>query len=135
VPGIKFDASNNNITVDGGVVTSAIFVKISQPSHGFIDGQPVFYNGSEWALAKADAAETLGTHIVKAVDVDNFKAVQSGVLIGMSGLTPGGYYFVSESTLGLLTSTEPSTGFSNPVGQALSANSLMVMPWRATEVS
>ena len=60
--------------------------------------------------------------------------VWSGTGIATSGadLTPGQYYFVSDSTPGGLTSLEPTTSghYSNPIVYALTVSTGMVLPFR-----
>ncbi len=108
---------------------------VEQTAHGFSTGQPVYYDGSAWVLAQADDPVSIGTHIVYVLDVDNFTAVISGVITGMTGLTPGAWYFTSEATPGILTEAEPLTGYSNPMGQALNATTFMVISYRAQEIA
>lgn len=107
---------------------------INLEDHGFVTGQPVYFDGTDWQPAQSDSAATIGSHVIFAVDEDTFIAVISGVITGMSGLVAGSWYFVSDVTAGALTDTEPTAGFSNPVGQAISATSLMVLPYRAQEI-
>lgn len=101
---------------------------VNQVAHGFTTGTPVYFDGTVWKEALADVAGTVATHIVETSDVDNFKAVMFGVLEGLSGLTPGDWQYVSESTPGTLVSAAPLTGYVNRVGQALTATTLMVFP-------
>lgn len=109
-------------------------VNVTQAAHGFTTGTPVCFNGTTWVAAKADSADTIGTHVVQLIDTDHFVAVMCGVVTGMSGLSAGEWYLVSETTPGLLTTTPPTSGFSNPIGQALTVDSLMVFPYRAQEI-
>jgi hypothetical protein len=81
-------------------------------AHGFTAGELVRLSGtSTYDEAQADSAanaEVVG--IVSAVaDVDNFTLTTSGYVSGLSGLTANTMYFLSPSTAGLLTATEPST--------------------------
>lgn len=105
---------------------------VNQVAHGFVVGNAIYFDGTNWVKARADSAYTLSEAIVSAVaDVDNFTARVVGPVSGLSGLTPGAYYFTDASTAGALTSTEPTAPyFSNPVGFALSATELMVLPLR-----
>lgn len=109
-------------------------VDVTQAAHGFTTGTPVCFNGTTWVAAQADSASTIGTHVVQVIDTDRFVAVMCGLVTGMSGLLVGEWYLVSEVTPGTLTTTPPASGFSNPVGQALTVNSLMVFPYRAQEI-
>lgn len=121
---------------DSGYLTSTpntTYVQVNQSTHGLNTGDAIYYDGSVWQKAQANDAATLATNIAEVDDVDNFKAVIQGP-ITLIGLTPGDYYFTSGSTAGTLTNVEPTTGFSNPVGQALSSTIFMVLPWRAQEI-
>jgi hypothetical protein len=114
------------------VVASPTDFDANQVAHGFTVGQPVYFDGTDWQLAQADSGYTMAEGIVKEVtDADNFTVRVVGPVEGLSGLTPGAYYFVSKDTAGALTVTEPTAPyFSNPVGFALSATQLMVLPLR-----
>lgn len=114
------------------VVASPTDFDATQTAHGFTVGQAVYFDGTNWQLAKADSAYTMAEGIVKSVtDVNNFTVRVVGPVEGLSGLTAGAYYFVSKDTAGALTATEPTAPyFSNPVGFALSTTQLMVLPLR-----
>lgn len=105
---------------------------VTQTAHGFAIGDAVYFDGTDWQFAQADSAYTLAVGIVKEVaDANNFSVRVVGPVEGLSGLTPGAYYFVSETTPGSITDNEPVVPyFSNPVGFALSATQLMVLPLR-----
>ena len=94
-----------------GVSGSSSSINISQTAHGFTVGQVVYYTGSAYALARADiaaTAEVIG--IVSTVSNANaFTITTEGYVIGLTGLTAGSVYFLSPSSAGLLTTTEPST--------------------------
>jgi len=121
----------------GGGSGSAIFMAVNQTSHGFTTGQAVYYTGSVWALAEANSAGTLGIGIVSFVDANNFNLYQAGLLTGLSGLTAGQYYFVSDATSGLLTSTQPTSvsSYSNPLLFALSTTTGLVLPFRPSGIT
>ncbi len=90
---------------------TAIVNVITQNSHGFIVENVVYFNGTVWALAKADNsadAEVIG--IVSVVeDADTFSVLSCGFIDVLSALTPGGVYFLSETVAGQLTLVEPTT--------------------------
>lgn len=76
--------------------------------------------------AKADAAATaeafyFATAVITSAATGNFQS--AGVLAGMSGLTPGATYYLSQTTAGLMTVTPPSTvgQYVVRLGKALSA--------------
>lgn len=123
----------------GGYAPSipTLSVAVNQVAHGFSTQQVVYFNGTVWALAQADASSTLGLAVVAVVDVDNFIAYLAGQVTGLSGLTAGQYYFVSDSVAGSLTTTEPTaqTSYSNPLLFALSATSGIVLPFRPSKIA
>lgn len=119
------------------VKSAATALDVNQTSHGFSVGQAIYYNGTTWALAKANAASTLGLGIVSAVaDANDFTVAFAGSISGLAGLTAGQYYYVSDSVAGALTSTEPSAAgsYSNPILFALSTTSGIVLPFRPSAI-
>lgn len=96
----------------GGGTTSSNTRAIAQTAHGFSVGNVVKYGGTAYALAKADtAANAADAGIVSAVaDANNFTLLMSGYLNGLSGLTPGVMHYLSATTAGALTATEPTSG-------------------------
>ena len=84
---------------------------ISQPAHGFSVTNVVLFNGSSYVLAKSDTAanaEVVGI-VSKVQTPDLFVLHSGGYVSGLSGLSPGTTYFLSDSSPGLLTATEPTT--------------------------
>jgi hypothetical protein len=103
----------------------------------FAIGNWLYLNGSTYALAKADSANTASVvGIVSAASSTQFTLTTSGLVTGLSGLTVGANYFLSATTAGLATTTEPTTtGYvSAPVGIATSATSIQVAIDRGTIV-
>lgn len=84
---------------------------VAQSSHGFTVGKVLYLVGTTYTLAQADTvvkAEAVG--IVSTVtDANNFILTVSGLVTGLSGLTAGTVYFLSPSSAGDLTATEPTT--------------------------
>jgi len=118
--------------VKGGNTT----IKVSQVAHGFSVQDAIYYDDgtSAWAKAKADAVTTLGIGVVSKVnDVDNFEVITDGEVTGLSGLTDGEWYYVSDTTAGLLTLTESSI-YSNPILIATSATTGIVLSLRAQDI-
>lgn len=85
--------------------------QITQSSHGFSVGSIIKFNGTVYATAQADTAanaEVVG--IVSTVgSANSFILTTHGYVTGLSGLTAGNTYFLSPSSPGALTATEPST--------------------------
>jgi hypothetical protein len=74
--------------------------------------------------------------VITVTDANNFVLYLSGAIAGLSGLTAGQYYFVSDATAGLLTSTEPTSvsSFSNPLLFALSTTTGIVLQFRPSQI-
>jgi hypothetical protein len=112
----------------GGGGGSSI-VKVDQVN-SFVVGDAIYYNGSAYVKAKADAVNTSEVFgiVSKIVDADSFEYTTSGVVKTLSGLTPGASYFLSATTAGLITTTEPDTigHISLPIGNAINATTLIV---------
>lgn len=109
----------------------AISKTIAQTAHGLSVGNAIYVSAADtYAKAKADATGTADVvGVVSAVpDADNFTFIEAGVITGLSGLTAGSFYFLSEATAGLLTSTAPTaeTEINKPVMVATSTTSGVV---------
>jgi len=112
---------------------------VTQNSHGFSVGDILSFNGTSYVKAKADSvsnAEVVGI-VSSVVDSNNFKLVYSGYVSGLSGLTAGEVYFLSDSTAGALTSTEPTTegSISKPVLLAISNTEGIFINFRGIEIT
>ena len=112
--------------------------RVTQASHGFVIGDVLYMNGSVYAKALADAANTAEVvgMVSRIIDASTFELTLSGEVAGLSGLTPGENYFLSAATAGAITATEPSVvgQVSLPIGVASSATSLYVAPKRGVVV-
>lgn len=86
-------------------------IRITQNTHGFAVGDVVKRSGSAYAKAQADSAanaEVVG--IVSAAPTANtFDLTSHGYVTGLTGLTDGTLYYLSPSSAGALTATQPST--------------------------
>lgn len=90
---------------------SALTDAVAQTAHGLAVKDVIRLSGtSTYAKAQANSAanaEVIG--IVSAVaDVNNFTVTTSGYISGLSSLTANTVYFLSASSAGALTATEPS---------------------------
>src|SRR5574337_803908 len=122
----------------GGSGSSNSTLNVVQTAHGFSVGQAIYYTGTAWALAEANSTATLAIGIVSTVaDANDFTVMFEGFINTLSGLTAGNYYFVSDSTPGLVTSVEPTNinSYSNPILFALSTSSGIVLPFRPSIVA
>lgn len=124
--------------IDGTAGGAGASSDINQSTHGFAVGDLTYYTGSAYAKAKADAAATAEViGIVSAVaDTDNFTLLYIGAVTGLSGLTAGTVYFLSASSAGAMTATEPTTtGYiSKPVFVATSTTAGVFFNYRGATV-
>lgn len=94
----------------GGGTVAALTRSITLNSHGFSVGDVLKKTSGSYAKAQADSvsnAEVVG--IVSAVaDANTFTLTYAGRVTGLSGLTDATVYFLSASSAGALTATEPS---------------------------
>lgn len=120
-----------NVQDTRGVATQ-IAITVDQAGHGFLIGNTIYFNGTIYVKAKANVKASLGTFIVELVDAQFFSAVQSGfaTMVGQA-FTAGNFYHVSQSTAGLLTDTEPKSGYVNTIFLATGAETGFVLPFRA----
>jgi hypothetical protein len=105
----------------------------TQTAHGLSVQNAVGTDSSgNWIKADASDIAKLGIGIVSAVaDANTVEVTFEGYISGLSGLTADQYYFVSSSTPGSLTTTEPSNpNYSNPLLLALSTTTGVVLPFR-----
>lgn len=120
--------------ISGGTTT----ISVTQNAHGFSVGQALYLNSGTYTLAiatSAAAAEAVG--VVSAVaDSNNFTLAMGGSVTGLSGLTAGTVYFISDSVAGQLTATEPTTAgnISKPMGVADTTTSLILINMRGAQV-
>jgi len=113
--------------------------EIDQPGHGFAELTAIYNDGTGWKKATADAPCTLGTAIVlEVIDSNNFIAATLGrhELLNQT-VTPGEYYYVSDSVAGLLTTTRPTShsSFENPLVFAETDVLIHVLPYRPSVVA
>ena len=138
--------ANQVLTTDGsGTLTFAdasgggsgenVSWSVTQSSHGLAVGDVIYNNGTNYVKARANATGTLGIFVVSAVaNANTFTATFSGK-ITLSSLTAGQYYFVSTSSAGDFTATEPTSGYSNPILFALSTTEAVVLPYRPQDLT
>ena len=92
--------------------------------------KPVYFNSisSEWAFALANDIDTVGTHVIIAVDTDDRVVVaQSGVWsIPSHGLTNGVYY-TSSTVAGNTTQVKPS--IVNQIFTTLDSDRILITPY------
>jgi microcystin-dependent protein len=134
---VKEDCREVFAPLTGQSTGSGVSRDVHQTAHGFHIGQAIYYDGDAklYKLAQSHQETTTGMFLVSAKkDANHFTLLQAGYISGLSGLTPGEYYYVSDKTPGELTRDEP-IGISNPILFADSATGGFVLPYRPSETS
>lgn len=122
-----------------GGSADAVTKQITQSAHGFAVGDVLYFDGVDYALAQADVdttSEVLG--IVSSVETANiFTMTTNGYMTGLSGLVAGTTYYLSDTSAGDLTATEPADAneISKPVLVADTTTSGYVIHSRGVIVS
>jgi len=111
---------------------------ITQASHGFAVGDVIYYTGSAYAKAKADAvatSEVLG--MVSSIDGNDFILTLGGEITGLTSLSAGVVYYLSGDTAGSITALEPTTeGYiSKPIFITTSTTSGFFFNMRGAEIT
>ena len=116
--------------------SSPSIVSVTQASHGFTSadiGRPVYLNGSTYTYAQANAANTaeVAGLIYNIIDTSTFQlclggevnSVGANLVQGGGSLVAGEAYFLSPTTAGKITTTDPTTvgQVSKPLGVARSS--------------
>ncbi len=127
-----------NYQSGGSTSSNSLITVITQTAHGFTAGQIVYFNGAQYALAKADTAadaEVVGI-VASVIDANDFNLLTGGYVTALSALVPGSVYFLSDSTAGALSTTEPSTAghISKPLLIATSNTTAFFFNWRGKVV-
>lgn len=113
--------------------TENIKKRIYQSSHGFSMMDVIGWSGGTYSKAIADGSydgEVLGI-VSEYVDENTFDLTFAGYITGLTGLVTNSTYYLSDSTQGLLTSTQPSTDghVVKPILVAESTTSAWVLPY------
>lgn len=109
--GLVLNAGRLQQLQSGDVLASPQCALVSQVAHGFSVGSILRRGVSSYLLAKADTqanAQVVGI-VQQVIDADSFVLLQVGRLDGLSGLTSGTSYYLSPTTAGAFTPTEPTT--------------------------
>lgn len=112
--------------------TDALVQTVNQTAHGFVVGDLIRHNGTDYekAIANAFFADAFGV-VATVAGVDDFTVVLRGNVAGLSGLTPGSVYYLSGSVLGAYTTTKPT--YSQPVFIATSATTAFVLGYQLVD--
>lgn len=153
---IIWSGSNAKLINSGDLVdrndlslTNGDKITVTQASHGFTSsdvGRPLYLSGTTWTLAQADTAakaEVAG-FIYAVLDSNTLRISTSGeiptvganFLEGGGSLTAGEAYFLSATTAGKVTATEPTNvGYvSKPLGVAKSTTGFQFFNFRGMSI-
>jgi len=112
---------------------------ISQAAHGFAVGDWLKRSSGSYAKAQANSAanaEVVGV-VGTVTNANTFVLVTEGVVAGLSGLTDATTYFLSPTTAGAITATDPSAvgQVSKPVLLATSTTTGIVANMRGMVIT
>jgi hypothetical protein len=99
--------STVSVTIPSG---SAVTRSITQASHGFAVREIVRLNGTSYTKSQGNNsanAEMVGM-VSSVPDANTFTVTTEGYVTGLSGLTAGEIYFLSTTTAGAITTTDPA---------------------------
>jgi hypothetical protein len=91
---------------------------VTQTAHGFDLSAPMVKMGNDgsYILAQADDLSTLATHMIVAVlDEDHVEVARTGIWSIVPAL--GGVLYLSTTTPGGITATEPTSGVRQVIGR------------------
>jgi hypothetical protein len=123
----------------GDFIEDVVFQQtVNQTAHGFSVADWVRFNGTDYELAQADAmanADAVGM-VTSVVTANRFVLQEAGYTTVVAGLTPGATYFLSASSAGDMTATEPTADgeVSKPVFLADSSGSGWILEQRGLEL-
>jgi len=102
-------SGNTGATGPSGV-TNSVYQTVTQTAHGFTVGQVLTYTGTTYALLQANAIDpSIPAGIVSnVIDANDFTLLTNGYITGLSGLTPGFMFYVSDITPGALIISPPT---------------------------
>jgi hypothetical protein len=130
-------------------LTNGDKITVTQASHGFTSsdvGRPLYLNSGTWTLAIANASATaeVAGFIYSVLDANTLRISTSGqcptvganFLDGGGSLVAGEVYFLSPTTAGKVSVTEPSVigQVSKPVGVATSTTAFQFFNFRGSVV-
>jgi hypothetical protein len=130
---LRYDTAVSKWRVIGSTGGGGAELTITQ-ANTFVAGEALYFNGTAWAKAQANALGTVAIGVVKSRTASNFILTLLGE-VTLSGLVAGSLYYLDASTAGALTTTQPSApNFSQPIGIALSTTKFLVGVQRALDL-
>lgn len=117
---------------------STNLITVQQIGHSLSVGDVIRFDGSDYVKAQADStanAEVIGI-VTEVNGADDFSYLTHGGVSGLAGMTAGSVYFLSDSTAGLLTTTEPTDvgDVTKPLFLATSTTDGVFFNWRGIEI-
>ena len=124
--------------VVGGSGGSSLIHSFSQAAPTLVIGNPVYYDGTDWQKAQANANTTVAIGLISEAAAPDYKVQYGGSITlttgqwdaltgGSGGLIPGTTYYTDPDTAGALTDVVPA--IANPVIFAISATEAFVVPY------
>lgn len=107
-----------------------LITSVFKMAHGFTTGQAVYFDGTNWQLAKSNAVATLGIGLVFVIDANYFDVYHIGIVTGLPAATPSTATNEAFSPTG--TSGQLSIGGQAVVSSA-SVTSLINTNWQGTK--
>lgn len=107
---IHFTPAGDSGAGSSGDVVVPLTVSVTQTTHGFVVGDWLRHNGTIYVKAQADSAtdaQVAGV-VVEVVSANVFILQNGGYTDVLSGLTAGALYYLSPSSAGAMTVTEPT---------------------------
>lgn len=128
-----------NYRINGVINAGNTKTLVTQAAHGFVAGDVLRRSSGSYAKAQANSvanAEVVGV-VESVTSSSQFTLVTQGVITGLTGLTDSTEYFLSPTTAGLITSTEPTSvgQISKPVLVATSTTTGIVVNMRGIEIA
>jgi hypothetical protein len=100
-------------------------ILVNQPGHSLSQLDPVYLNGTTWAIARADGSNTLATHVVIESGTGWVLLADKGVYEFTSHSLSNGIKYCSLDGSGYIES-EPSSGYVNPCLYVIDPNTIEI---------
>lgn len=102
-----------------------LYKTITQASHGFTKGTLLYFNGTQFARARANSLATswVTGMVFEVVSTSVFKMLVSGYISGLSGLVAGTTYYLSVTSAGTMQSVRPIGNDTNVIKPVFIADS------------
>jgi hypothetical protein len=122
--------STTEVIVNIVPLESSVNFVVAQTGHGFVVGNILYLSAAD-TYAKAQASSATKSRVVgmvsQYIDANNFVLTTQGVVGGLVGLTAGSQYYLSPTTPGSFTTTDP-VSYSVGCFVAINATTLIFDP-------